>query len=78
MKRTVIGHVLAAVAAGVMVTASVAGTAAAEVVTPMHRSDGSDWRDPGAPPGTDRHCDHRGFWHNDDQWGHPDGRCHPW
>ncbi|MFI5782886.1 hypothetical protein [Nocardia sp. NPDC051570] len=82
MKRKVIGRVFAAVAVGAMMTASFAGTASAEAVVPMHQDwpDSHDWRDPGAPWGVDRHCDRHGFWHDHDhdQFGHPDGRCHPW
>jgi len=92
VKRKVIGRVFAAVAVGAMMTASFAGAANAHVVVPVHQQppnsgsgggpgpDGHDWRDHGAPPNIDRHCDRHGNWHNgdNDQGGHRDQRCHPW
>lgn len=91
MTRRILGGAFAALAAATVVTGGFSGltggtgTATAHPVAAMpapqqSSMDGRDWRDPGAPPDVDRHCDRRGFWHNDDNdfGGRPDPRCHPW
>lgn len=82
MRHKVIGGLVTAAAVGTLMIGPVVGMASAASVPTVHQQgpDSRDWRDPGAPPGIDRHCDRHGFWHNDDHDGpgHPDGRCHPW
>ena len=93
MNSRTIGGWWAAAVMGALMTASLAVTADAQVLTPSDppapsASTGSAWygyshpgsTDPSDPSGNDWHCDPSGNWHNDadDASGHADGRCRAW
>ncbi|RJO76386.1 hypothetical protein D5S18_08635 [Nocardia panacis] len=87
MNHRTLSRLFVALAACSIIAAPVAQSAVAAAV-PMHHQpppgsagprDDRDWRE-GGPPDRDRHCDHNGYWHNDDNdpFGHHDDRCPSW